>query len=71
MEKHELKTPAQILLEALRREQEAYDFYTGLVPHCHVSFVRELLERLKDEESKHLHLVQDMMIRLDLGKDVL
>jgi len=35
-----------------------------------VGFVRELLERLKDEETKHVHLVQGMITKLNLGKDV-
>ena len=70
MEKRELTTSGQILQEALRRENEARDFYADLAIRCRVDFVKELLERLKDEESKHARLVQDMIIRLDRGVDV-
>ena len=70
MDKHDLSTPYQILQEALAREIEAREFYSELAARCHVDFVRELLERLKDEESKHLRLVQNMITRLNLGKDV-
>jgi rubrerythrin len=70
MEKREPRTPDQILQEALRRENEAHDFYAGLATHCHIDFVKELLERLRDEESKHARWIQDMIIRLNSGKDV-
>ena len=70
MEKRELTTPAQILQEALRRENEARDFYADLATRCRINFVKELLERLKSEESRHARLVQDMITRLNRGKDV-
>ena len=70
MEKRELRTPDQILQEALKRENEARDFYADLATQCHIDFVKELLERLKNEESRHIRLVQDMITRLNIGKDI-
>ena len=70
MEKHEFRTPDQILKEALAREKEARDFYAGLATHTYVDFVKELLKRLEAEESKHVALVQDMITRLNRGKDI-
>ena len=70
MEKREFRTPDQILKEALAREKEARDFYGGLATHTSVDFVKKLLERLETEESKHVALVQEMITRLNRGKDI-
>ena len=64
-------TVAQILDMSLRREQQAHDFYEGLAATCSVVLIRELLDRLRDEESKHVSMIQKMQMRLELGKDVL
>ena len=66
----ELKTPEEILKVALEKEIQARDFYAGVAAHCAVDFIRELLERLRDEESKHIRMVQAMVTKLSLGKDV-
>jgi rubrerythrin len=70
MEKREPKTPDQILREALARENEARDFYADLAIHCNIDFVKELLEKLRNEESRHVRWVQDMITRLNSGKDI-
>jgi rubrerythrin len=59
-----MTSPDQILREALERETQARDFYAELAVGCSVDFVRELLERLQSEESKHMHMIQDMLGRL-------
>ncbi|MGD0016044.1 MAG: ferritin family protein [Verrucomicrobiia bacterium] len=69
MEIRESRTLDQILQEALRRENEAHDFYADLAIHCNIDFVKELLEKLKNEESRHARWVQDMITRLNSGKD--
>jgi rubrerythrin len=63
-------TPDEILEAALAREEEALAFYADLAGHCRTDVVRELLERLKDEESRHTHLIRDLITKLNLGKDV-
>jgi rubrerythrin len=66
-DKHNLTTPDQILKKALEKEKQAHDFYEELSLKCSVEFVRELLEKLRDEESKHIHMIQSMLSRLELG----
>jgi len=70
MEKREMKTPDQILQMALAKEKEARDFYDAQATHCPVDFVRKLLEKLKDEESKHIRMVQSMIAKLSTGRDI-
>jgi rubrerythrin len=70
MKKLELKTSDQILQVALAKEKEARDFYDEQAAHCRVDFVRKLLEKLKDEESKHIRMVQGMIAKLNVGRDI-
>ena len=70
MKKLELRTSDQILQVALAKEKEARDFYDEQAAHCRVDFVRKLLEKLKDEESKHIRLVQGMITKLSVGRDI-
>lgn len=66
-----LTTPNEILQKALQMENQAHDFYAGLAGQISVDFVRELLETLQNEESKHVHMIRDMISRLESGKRVL
>ena len=70
MKKNELRTSDQILQLALAKEKEARDFYDEQAAHCRVGFVRNLLEKLKNEESKHIRLVQGLITKLNVGRDV-
>jgi rubrerythrin len=70
MDEREPMTPEEILQAALVREEEARALYAELAAQCHIDFVRELLEWLVDEEAKHAHLLQEMITRLHLGKDL-
>ena len=63
-----LMTPNQLLQVALGKEEEAHRFYDQLLGECRVDTVRELLERLKNEEHKHMRMIEDMITRLNLGK---
>jgi rubrerythrin len=62
--------PDAILQEALSREVEARDFYGRLAERTSVTLVRDFLERLKNEESKHVRLVEEMIAKLNLGRNV-
>jgi rubrerythrin len=66
----DLTTPQGILEAALAREEAAYRFYDRLLQSVTVPFIRELLERLKDEEFKHRRLIEDKLASLRLGHDV-
>jgi rubrerythrin len=70
MKNPELMTLDEILQAALAREEESRDFYGNLAMHCREDFVRDLMQRLQGEEAKHVYLVQDMITKLNLGKDV-
>ena len=65
-----MATPDQILQKALEKEKQARDFYAGLAADCTVLFVRELLEKLENEEAKHVIMVQNMLGRLQAGVDM-
>jgi len=65
----DLGTPDKILAAALEREKAACAFYANLARHARVEMVRELVEHLKDEEHKHVRRIEDMLARLNLGRD--
>jgi rubrerythrin len=62
-----LTTPNEILQAALAKEMQARDFYAELERNCSVDFVKELLLTLANEESKHVHLIQKMLARVEAG----
>ena len=66
----ELRMPDEILRTALEMEKQAHDFYAGLATECSVDFVRELLEKLQDEEYKHMHMIEHMLGKLESGKNL-
>jgi rubrerythrin len=63
-----LSTPDEILNAALAKERQSRQFYAGLAEQCGIEMVRELLEKLKDEENKHVKMVEDMLADLRLGR---
>ena len=66
-----LNTPDEILNVALVKERQSRQFYTGLAEQCQIEMVKELLEKLKDEENKHVKMVEDMLMDLRLGRSPL
>ena len=65
-----MKSVNEILNIALEKETQARDMYAELAVHCSVDFVKEMLEKLQNEETKHMRMVQDMLGRLDSGHDL-
>ena len=63
-----LSSPDEILDAALAKELQARTFYSRLAEQCQIEMVKELLEKLKDEENKHVKMVEDMMASLRLGR---
>jgi len=63
-------TPGEILDVALKKEKQAYSFYKRLATQTKVEMVRELIEKLSDEEYKHRKLIEDMIARMNLGREV-
>jgi len=63
-----LRSPDEILKVALEKETQARAFYAELAVSCSVEYVKELLEKLHDEEGKHVHMIEAMIRRLDAGQ---
>ena len=63
-----MTTPYQILRKALEEETQARDSYAKLASACSFDPVRELLEKLRDEESKHVHMIKDLLEKLESGR---
>lgn len=61
------KTPGDILKSALSREKDAHDFYEQSALHCKIPMVRDLLESLMNEETRHMKLIQSMITKIEMG----
>ena len=57
----------EILEKALQKEQQSFEFYSNLTDTCTNEPLKKLLEKLRDEESRHIHMVEKMLIHLKLG----
>ncbi len=58
----------EILKLALSKEQAARDFYSKMASNCTVDFVRRLLQKLLNEEEKHIVLIRSIQSRLNSGR---
>ena len=67
-DRRRLRTPDEILNAALAKERQSCQFYSGLAEQCRIDMVRQLIEKLKDEENKHVKMVEDMLADLRLGR---
>jgi rubrerythrin len=67
-DKRRLSTPDEILNAALAKELQSRAFYSGLAEECRIDRVRQLLEKLKDEENKHVKMIEEMLTGLSLGR---
>ena len=63
-----ISTPGDILRTALAKEKAAYRFYERLETQCRIDYVQELLSRLKDEEGKHVKMIDAMLVDMNLGR---
>jgi rubrerythrin len=68
--KRDLTTVSGILEAALEKEMEAHAFYGKLLAQRSSSTIRHVLEKLKDEEYKHIRLIRRMLADLNLGREV-
>ncbi len=65
-----MATPDEILRMARENETQARDFYEEMAINCSVDFVKELLETLQNEETKHIRMIDHMLAKLESGKDI-
>ena len=62
------KTSIDVLQIALRKEEASCRLYEGMMNDSRVDFVRELLEKLRDEEARHVRMIKKMISRLEAGR---
>lgn len=67
-DKRQLSTPDEVLNAALAKEHQSRQFYAGLAEQCQVDMVKKLIEKLKDEENKHVKMIEEMLSNLRLGR---
>ena len=67
-EERRYDTPAKILEAAMTREKAAYEFYDSLLSHSKVQIITEMLESLKNEEYKHIKLIEQLSAELRMGR---
>jgi rubrerythrin len=63
-----ISAPGEILAAALAKEKAAYRFYERLETQCRINYVRDLLIRLKDEEGKHVRMIERMLFDMSSGR---
>ncbi len=64
----ELIDPIGILKRALEKEQAAYRFYDGLMKkYRSIEIIRETIEQLRDEEYRHIKMIENQITKFDLG----
>ena len=61
------QTPIEILQSALKKERDAYHFYENLLDTTTVFFLQDLLEHLRDEEHKHILMIEKEIAKLTSG----
>ena len=62
-----LQTPIEILQAALKKEKDAYRYYGTLLNTTTVLFLQELLEQLRDEEHKHVLMIEKILTKMQSG----
>lgn len=62
------RTSTDVLQVALRKEEASCRMYEGMINDSKVGFVRELLEKLRDEEARHVRVIRKMIMRLEVGR---
>jgi len=63
-----IKTPMGLLEMALKKEEAAQRLYDRLLKEPQAGVVRGFLEQLREEETKHVRMVQRKIVDLRLGK---
>ncbi|OGV64187.1 MAG: hypothetical protein A2283_10190 [Lentisphaerae bacterium RIFOXYA12_FULL_48_11] len=62
------RTSIDVLQIALRKEEASCRLYEGMLNDSKVSFVRELLEKLRDEEVRHVRMIRKKIVQLEAGR---
>jgi rubrerythrin len=59
-------TVDEILNRALDKEKAAFRYYDRLLGSANIDLIRDLLQELKNEEYKHIKMIEDMLDHLNL-----
>lgn len=68
MPQKKLNTPAEILAVALKKEQNAFTFYDKVSKSTDVDFIKELCEQLREEEAKHIKMIENKIVQHNIGR---
>ena len=60
-------TPGEILECSLAKEKAAFSYYDNLLKSTSVGLIQDLLQELKNEEYKHIKMIESRIRRLNLG----
>jgi rubrerythrin len=60
----------EILRVALAKEKASHRFYSDMLMERRAEIAGDLLQRLKNEEYRHIRMIETMMARLEMGKDM-
>ena len=62
-----LNTYEKILEAALKKEKAAYSFYEKHMKNSKVRLLQEIFEELRDEEAKHVAVIQKKLDEIRYG----
>ena len=65
---HTPHTWEEVLDVALKNEKASHDLYDNLLLHTKVPLMRELLEKLRDQEALHVNMVEKMIADMHMGR---
>jgi rubrerythrin len=60
-------TAEQILNTALAKEKAAFDYYDRMLKSTNIELIEDLLQELKNEEYKHIKMIERLIRRLTLA----
>ena len=61
-------TTSEVLEAALKKEKAAYRFYDRLLKeNMSIDILKETIEKLRDEEYKHIRFIEKKIAKLGLG----
>ncbi len=60
-------TPEEVLNIALAKEKASFKYYERLLNRTNMEWVADLLQELKNQEYKHIRLIERKLERLRLG----
>ncbi len=60
-------TPEEILNRALAKEKAAFNYYDRMLRSTNIDLIQGLLQELKNEEYKHIKMIESKIRQLSVG----